>query len=75
MVKYAMKQLTKYSHVYYTFGTNQPCTFPPLDDSPLLDEAGKKRTQQIVGNFLYYARAVDPTILMTLSENPTERTN
>jgi len=40
----------------------------PLDDSPLLDEAGKKRAQQIVGSFLYYAWAVDPTILMALSE-------
>ncbi len=40
----------------------------PLDDSPLLDEAGKKHVQQIVGSFLYYAWAVDPTILMALSE-------
>ncbi len=53
----------------------------PLDDSPLLDEAGKKRVQQIVGSFLYYARAVDPTILMALSEissqqsAPTEKNN
>jgi hypothetical protein len=52
----------------------------PLDDSPLLNEAGKKRIQQIVGSFLYYARAVDLTILMALSEissqqaAPTENT-
>ena len=52
----------------------------PLNDSPLLDEAGKKRVQQIVGGFLYYAQAVDPTILMALSEissqqsTPTENT-
>jgi hypothetical protein len=52
----------------------------PLDDSPLLDAAGKKRVQQIVGSFLYYARAVDPTIIMALSEissqqsAPTENT-
>jgi hypothetical protein len=40
----------------------------PLNDSPLLNEAGKKCAQQNVGSFLYYARAVDPTILMALSE-------
>ncbi len=28
---------------------------PPKDDSPLLDEKGKKRIQQEVGSFLYYA--------------------
>jgi hypothetical protein len=39
----------------------------PCDTSPKLDEKGKKRIQQIVGSFLYYARAVDPTILMALS--------
>jgi hypothetical protein len=52
----------------------------PPDDSPLLDEAGKKRVQKNVGSFLYYAGAVDPTILMVLSEispqqaAPTENT-
>jgi len=45
-----------------------------------MDEAGKKRVQQIVGSFLYYAQAVDPTILMALStissqqSAPTENT-
>jgi len=40
----------------------------------------EKRVQQIVSSFLYYARAVDPTILMALSEissqqsAPTENT-
>lgn len=39
----------------------------PIDESPLLDRQGRIRIQQIVGTFLYYARAVDPTMLMTLS--------
>ena len=49
-------------------------------ESPKLDKAGKKYIQQVVGSFLYYARAVDMTILHALSEiaseqaNPTERT-
>ena len=29
-----------------------------------LDDNNNKRLQKIVGNFLYYARAVDPTMLM-----------
>jgi hypothetical protein len=51
----------------------------PLDKSPRLDKA-KKHIQQIVGSFLYFAQAVDPTILLALSEiasqqaAPTENT-
>jgi len=80
MVKYVMKQLTKYGHVSplkpqhcphlpnpIKYGKDNQAT-SPLDDSPLLDEAGKKRVQQIVGSFLYNAWAVDPSILMALSE-------
>ncbi len=80
MEKYVMKQLTKYGHVAPL--KPQHCLFlpnpikygkynqapSPLNDSPLLNEAGKKFIQQIVGSFLYYARAVDPTILMAFSE-------
>ena len=32
-----------------------------------LDENNQKRLQKIVGNFLYYDRATDPTMLMTLN--------
>jgi hypothetical protein len=80
MVKYVMKQLTKYGHIAPL--KPQQCPYllnpikygkdnqspSPLDDSPLLDKAGKKRVQQIVGSFLNYAQAIDPTILMALSE-------
>ena len=92
MVKYVLKQLTECGHVAPL--KPQHCPYLPnpikygkyiqapssLDDSPLLDEAPKKRVQQIVGSFPYYARAVDPTILMALSEissqqsAPTENT-
>jgi hypothetical protein len=89
---YVMKQLTKYSHlaplkpqhcpyspnpIKYGKDNQSPS---PLDKSPHLDEAQKKCVQQIVGSFLYYAGAVNPTILMTLSEialqqaTPTENT-
>ena len=40
----------------------------PTNNSPLLDAAGKKHIQQIIGSFLYYAHAIDPTILMGLSD-------
>ena len=52
----------------------------PIDKSPPLDDKGKKRIQQIVGSFLYYARAIDSTILPALNEisssqaHPTENT-
>ncbi|KAL7546622.1 hypothetical protein ACHAWF_009953, partial [Thalassiosira exigua] len=39
----------------------------PSDESAPLDEAGVKRVQRTVETLLYYARAVDPKILVTLS--------
>ena len=86
------KNLTRYDHppplkpqhCPYTpnpiaYGTDNQATTPG-DTSPLLDAAGKRCIQQIVGSFLYYARAVDPTILIALSaiaaqqSVPTEET-
>ncbi len=85
MPKYIMKQLTHYSHPMplkpqhcpfaptpVTYGKNNQAP-NPTNDSPLLDNAGKKRIQQVVGSFLYYARAVDPTILMALSDIATQQ--
>jgi hypothetical protein len=80
MSAYVINQLTKVSHLAPL--KPQLCLYSPnpikhgkdnqspstLDNSPCLDEAQKKRIQQNVGSFLYYARAVDPTILMALSE-------
>ncbi len=77
---YVIKQLTKYSHVASLKPQNCPYAPNPnkydkdnqspslLDQSPCLDDAQKKRAQQTVGSFLYYAQAVDPTILMALLE-------
>ncbi len=45
-----------------------------VNSSPLLDEKGLKRVQKIVGSILYYARAVDMTVLMALSAIPVEQT-
>jgi hypothetical protein len=85
MPKYVLKQLTHYAHPAplkpqhcpyspnpISYGKdNQAST--PTDDSPPLNNAGKKRIQQIVGSFLYYARAVNPTILMALSDIATQQ--
>ena len=52
----------------------------PLDATPRLSEEKKKFVQQVTGTFLYYARCVDPTMLIALSAiaadqaNPTEAT-
>jgi hypothetical protein len=83
--KYIMEQLTCYAHPapgrppHYPFLPN-PITYnkdtqapTPTDDSPLLDNAGKKCIQQVNGSFLYYAWVVDPTILMALSDIATQQ--
>ena len=41
---------------------------PAPDKSPKLNAKDTKHIQRIVGSFLYYARAVDPTFLPTLNE-------
>jgi hypothetical protein len=86
MPNYVIKQLTCYAHPppvrpqHFLFLPN-PITYgndtqapTPTDDSPLLDDTGKKRIQQVIGSFLYYARAVNPTILMALSDIATQQT-
>ena len=53
---------------------------PVEEESKLLDKEGKLCVQQVIGSFLYYARAVNMTILHALnpiaaeSSKPTERT-
>jgi hypothetical protein len=85
MPQYVMKQLTRYAHPGpnksqlcpyspnpITYGKdNQAPT--PANESPLLDDVGKKHIQQVVGSCLYYACAVNPTILMALSDIATQQ--
>ncbi len=92
MPVYVKKQLTKYNHVAslkpqhcpyapnpIKYGKDNQAT-SPLDKRLCLNKAQKKHIQQIVGSFLYYAQAGDPTILMALLEiafqqvAPTENT-
>ena len=46
----------------------------PVDESAKLSPQGIKQLQQIVGTFLFYSRAVDPTMLTALSIIATEQT-
>jgi hypothetical protein len=85
MPKYIMKQVTCYA--YPAPDKPQQCPFlpnpitygkdnqtpMPANDSPLLDDAGKKRIQQVGGSCLYYARAIDLTILMALLDITTQQ--
>jgi hypothetical protein len=79
MPTYFAKQLPRYEHPHPT--KPQHCPYnpnpikyekdnqatDPIDTSPKLNKANKKCIQQIIRSFLYYACAVDPTILMALS--------
>lgn len=79
MPGYVEKQLLKYKHPkpskpVYTpweptpFRYGKPNETAPEDDSPTLDEDGIKFIQQVVGSFMYYCRATDPTIPVALNE-------
>jgi hypothetical protein len=67
MAAYVTKQLTQYGHIpplkpqHCPYAPN-PINYgednqtpSPIDNSPLLDDTGKKQIQKIVGSFLYYA--------------------
>ena len=92
MPNYVQKTLKKLEHPH----PNKPVLAPhqwnkpaygrspqlaPIDKSPPLNDKNEtKRIQKIVGSFLYYARAIDSTILPALSEistlqaHPTQNT-
>lgn len=59
-------QHSPHAHPEIIYGAKEQHV-PDDDSSPLLDDAGIKRVQGIVGSLLYYARAVDNKLLATLS--------
>jgi hypothetical protein len=86
MPGYIKKKRQEYKHVVekkgqrfsYTpapkqYGSEAQAPLSP-NDSPLLNKDGIKRMQQIVGSILYYARAVDMTVLMALSTIAAKQT-
>ncbi len=79
MPGYIKKKLQEYGHVIPSrlqmclyslepkqFGSEAQAPLPP-NASPTLDEKGIKPIQQIIGSILYYAHAVDMTVLEALS--------
>ena len=79
MPSYVKKKLIEYDHptpkkpqhcpyapnpIQYGKANQDPL---PEDTSNLLDKDGKKFVQQVIGSFLFYARAIDMTILFALN--------
>jgi hypothetical protein len=86
MPGYIKKKLQEYNHVKTTNKQSCPYTLPPkqfgseaqrplpTDISPLLDKKGIKCIQQFVRSILYFARAVDMTVLMAFSRLAIDQT-
>jgi hypothetical protein len=86
MPGYIKKKLQEYKHLLLE--KIQNCPHPPEpkkfgsdaqsplmpDATPVLDAGGIKQIQQIVGSILYYAHAVNMTVLMALSSIAVEQT-
>jgi hypothetical protein len=86
MLGYIKKKLQEYNHVLP--GRMQACPYSPepkkfgadtqtpleVNSSPLLNEKGIKRVQKVIGSIIYYARAVDMTVLMALSAIAVKQT-
>ena len=87
MPQYVAKVLHKYKHPtpirpqyaphrWTQLAYGQKVQFAPIKKQcDLLDKKGKRRTQSIVGTFLYYGRAVEPTVLTTLNKIATDQAN
>ena len=60
------KQNSPYPHVAPQYGAKIQYT-PDVNDSPPLNKEETKYIQAVTGTLLYYGRAVDNTILLTLS--------
>ena len=87
MSGYILKQLQKYKHDCPK--RSQHCPYSPLpklygseaqhplppNKSPPLSKDNIKHKQQIIGSILYYARAVDLTVLMALSTIASKQSN
>ena len=69
----ARPQHCPYSPAPKQYGANAQAPLP-VDNSPKLSPEEIKEIQRVVGSILYYARAVDITVLMALSSIAIEQT-
>ena len=79
MPGYIERALTRFNHPFPKKPQHNPFKFvqpeygttiqyeADADTSEKLDKKGQKRVQEVLGTMLYYARAVDPTLLVTVS--------
>ena len=85
MPGYDKNQLLEYEHIMQRVQHCPYATEPkkydtkaqsplPQDDTRKLTDKEIKQVQKIVGSILYYARAVDMTVLMALSSIASEQT-
>ena len=78
-LQYQLSKLPQYlPHTYTPFkigkkNTRQWATTP--DNSPLLSPAQTRYIQSVTGTFLYYARALDSTILPAVNELSRQQAN
>ena len=82
---YVSAALKRFKHEKPSKPQNQPCPrnpkqygakaqyAEPKDNSPLLNKDDKRFVQEVTGTFLFYARAVDPTMLTALSSLSSEQ--
>lgn len=80
MPNYVQRALTRFGVTLADWATDSPSIYMPpsygraaqqlntVDHTAAISPERKKRIQQIVGVFLYYARAVDPTMLTALNK-------
>ena len=85
MPDYVTKKLNQYQHPHPNKPQYAPHQWtrpaygkatqyaPEPDKTELLDSKGQRLIQSIVGTFLYYGRAIDPTILPALNEISTQQ--
>ena len=83
MPGYVQESLLKFQHVYDQSRCYAPSPYTPIhygqksqmtkiDNSDPMDAKQKKLLQQVCGTFLYYARAVDCTMLHALNDLATQ---
>ena len=71
-------EYSPHAHTEPIYGAKQQ--FASIDNTPLLDTKATKRIQGIIGSLLYYARAIDNTMLTAINEisaiqsKPTQKT-
>ena len=85
MPGYVKKNLSRFNHIAPLHPQNSPTSIHShqlqhqttngrTDDSPKLGKDDITLLQQIIGVYLYYARAIDSTLLVTLSDLSAQQT-